>query len=184
MNRSVMLCLAAALPLLIGACAPEKERTAFEELSRTADQEEGYRTDAPAPVTPVPETGHAGTTVTGSLAEINRSGVSGGVTLTGANGQTQVLLRVSGLQPGVTVTPTLHEGYCDVTPGRVVEQLDQITADGSGGGTATTTAPVPPGQVMDGRHSVRIYTGPSEAVPPVACANIPAGTATGTPVPR
>ncbi len=184
MNRSAMLCLAAALPLLVGACEREKERTAFEELSRTATEAEGYRTDEPAPVAPVPETGYEGTTVTGSLAEVNRSGVSGGVTLTGANGQTQVLLRVSGLQPGVTVTPTLHQGDCDVTPGQVVAQLDQITADGAGGGTATTVAPVPPGQVMDGRHSVRIYTGPSDAVPPVACANLPAGSATGTPVPR
>lgn len=172
MNRWISRGSAVALLLLVAACEREQERTGFEELAQTATEAEGYRTDAPAPVTRVPDTG-GDMTVTGSLAEINRSGVSGGVTLTAVNGQTQVLLRVSGMQPNITVVPTLHEGTCDITPGRVVTPLEQITSDGAGIGTITTTAPISAEQVMDGRHSVRIYTGPSDQVPPVACANIP-----------
>lgn len=182
MKKSRLFWVALGLPLVLSACPEERERTAVEEAHPPAVEDPAFRTDEPAPMVAVPDTGDVGMTVTGNLAEVYRSGVDGGVTLTGVDGQTQAFIRVSGVQPNLTVAVALHQGTCDDV-GQTVATLGQIQVDGTGIGTATTVAPVSPQQVMDGRHSVRVYSGPSDAVPPVACATIPAVTPTPPTIP-
>jgi len=170
MKRITLFSLAIAVGF--GATACERgERTARQELSTTAREDPGYESDAPASVTAVPDTA-GGQTLFGNLAEMNNSGTSGVVTVTPQNGQTQILLAVSGAQPNTQVRPTIHRGGCDEV-GRLVHELQPIRVEGTGLAEESMTLNVRIDQIADGWHSVRVYPQAGYQSPPIACAELP-----------
>lgn len=170
MNKTMVWGLP-VLALALTAC-PREPETPREELTVAAEETEGFATDTPAQVTPVPEA-QTGRAVSGNLEEVHNSGVDGGVTVTAANGASEVLLRISHLQENITVYPAIHPGPC-TSLGEPVALLDPLTADDTGIATGTVMADVPAEQVMDGQHSVAIHPERRIAdIPPLACADLP-----------
>ncbi|CAN5795785.1 hypothetical protein BH23GEM3_BH23GEM3_05510 [soil metagenome] len=169
MKNGAFLYMTLAAVLGVAACGAD-DTTPREELAIASQEDRGYRTDQPAGVVAVPDTG--GITLTGNLAEMNNSGTSGTVTLRGVHGQTELLLSLRGAQPGTSVRPTIHRGLCDEV-GEPVRQLEPVEMEQTGIGTATITVETPVQQVADGRHSVRIYPEQGFQSPPLACAAIP-----------
>jgi hypothetical protein len=154
-------CLLLALPLALGACAGDDEAEVDDLGLESAD--------APATMEPpsdMPEMGGMATTV--PLTAVGESGVSGEVILTPAGGETEVSVTLSGLEPNSTHPGHIHEGTCSA-PGSVVAPLGEITADATGSGTMTTTAPVATATVTAGNHIVQYH---GEGMAPIACAEI------------
>lgn len=177
MHRKLLL--SATLLLVAGVSGCEREpRTAREELAITAQEEPGFRTEEPAPLTPVPDTA-ADQTIFGNLAEMGNSGASGTVTLRAKDGQTEVMLSVTGAQPNTSIVPTIHEGAC-AEAGTLREQLSAVRVEETGLASATLRASVPFAALADGRHSVRVYPeAGTTGVPPIACAEVPTRAAPG-----
>lgn len=171
MKRTIVPAVSLMVGLSLAACGPD-HRTDREELAGAAIEERGYATDEPAPVVPVPDTA-GGQTMTGNLAEMGRSGVSGVITLRPDDGRTVVELSATGAEPQTQLRPTVHRGACDEA-GELVRELDAVVVETTGLATATLDLGVPVEQVADGRHSVRLYPAGGLQVPPLACAELPA----------
>jgi hypothetical protein len=151
-----------ALPLVLAACAADEEAE--------VDTMEMDTTSAPTAAAPM-DTGMAGmggmaTTV--AMAAVGESGVTGEATLTPSGAQTEVMVRLMGLEPNSTHPGHIHQGTC-AAPGAVVAPLQDITADATGAGTMTTTVPVSADSVTMGQHIVA-YHGDGGA--PVVCGEI------------
>jgi YVTN family beta-propeller protein len=107
--------------------------------------------------------------VTFSLDEENNSGQSGQATLTGQNGQTEVVLVLS---PGTLESELvhIHTGQCGPSLGGIVFPLTSFV-DGSGESVTTVDAPL--GSLLTGDFAINTH---QQGQPSVftACGNIPA----------
>ena len=156
MRRSYWLL--AAMPLVLGACA-------VDEGDDTAALE--TETATMAGDTAMPETGMemGGMATTVAMSALGESGIGGEAILTPAGDGTEVSVTLTGLEANAAHPGHIHQGSCDA-PGSVVVPLSPITADASGSGTMTTTAPLSADSVMAGGHIV-VYHDPGGT--PVVC---------------
>jgi hypothetical protein len=162
------------IPLVAGvfsASCERPEETAREELSIAAREDPGYETEAPVDIHAVPDTA-GGRTLMGNLAEMRNSGVRGVVTFTPADGQSQIHLSITGVQPNTLAVTTIERGTCQQV-GVVVEQLDAIQVEETGVATATITLDRTIESFADGQHSIRVYPEQGMQAPPVSCSEIP-----------
>jgi hypothetical protein len=148
-----------ALPLVLAACAADEEAE--------VDTMEMDTATAPMAAPPM-EAGMGAMATTVTLAAVGESGVTGEATLTPSGDQTEVMVRLMGLEPNSTHPGHIHQGTC-AAPGAVVAPLQDITADATGAGTMTTTVPVAADSVTAGQHIVA-YHGDGGA--PVVCGEI------------
>lgn len=151
-----------ALPLVLAACAADEDAEVDTMAMDTAT--------AP-PMGDGMDGGMAGmggmaTTVT--MAALAESGVTGEATLTPSGQQTEVMVRLMGLEPNSTHPGHIHQGTC-AAPGAVVAPLQDITADATGAGTMTTTVPLAADTVMMGQHIVAYH---GDGGTPVVCGEI------------
>jgi Cu/Zn superoxide dismutase len=108
------------------------------------------------------------------MAENEGSGVTGSATLT--PGEEGVVVEVtidSGLAEGVHASH-IHTGTC-AAQGPIETELSDITADASGGGTATTLeegVTTELAVLQDGNHFIAVYDRSVGAI--VSCGDIPA----------
>lgn len=108
-------------------------------------------------------------TQTVQLNPLGGSGVSGEATLTRTNGQTQVMVRLTGT-PGNTTHPGhIHAGTCDA-PGSPVQPLESVSTDATGSGTATTSVTVDQATVFNGQHVIQYHQ--AGGGPGVVCGQI------------
>lgn len=154
MRRSI--CLSAALPLILAACASEP---AEDETMQSAGADSAVMQPAG------PATGMDDMASTVSMAALGESGVSGEAILTPSADQTEVSVTLNGLEANASHPGHIHQGSCDAV-GSVVVPLSPITADASGSGTMTTTAAVNADSVMAGGHIV-VYHDPGGT--PMVC---------------
>jgi hypothetical protein len=160
------------LPLALGACGMND--TEAEE----DDPTDGAAADSAAAAAAVPapvatDTAAAMAPQMVPMAAVAGSGVSGEAILTEAAGQTQVAVRLAGFQPNSAHSGHVHQGTCDA-PGAPVAPLQDITADASGAGTATSTVAIPTSVAMNGQHIVAYHQAAGENMgPPVVCGAIP-----------
>ena len=80
--------------------------------------------------------GDGATTLSASLSEVDGNGVTGSATLTEADGTTEVVVEMAGLDG--THANHLHHGDCDAQ-GEVHVTLTELEADADGDATATTS---------------------------------------------
>ncbi len=140
-RRSMFLVSAIGVVALFGAaCAedtngdngtdPLDPTTTLPTMSPTTD-----------PTTAPTETGTPGgdepITLGGTIEAVGDSGASGTVTLTDADGETEVTVTISGMDEG-TYANHIHAGSCAV-PGDVVHPLDAVEVGADGSATVTTT---------------------------------------------
>lgn len=161
------------LPLALGACGMnDTEAEEDDPTDGAAADSAAASAMPPAPVaTDTAHTAMAPQMV--PMAAVAGSGVSGEATLTEAAGQTQVAVRLAGFQPNSAHSGHVHQGTCDA-PGAPVAPLQDITADASGAGTATSTVAIPTSVAMNGQHIVAYHQAAGDNMgPPVACGAIP-----------
>lgn len=133
-------------------------------------KEPAYATGAPP--TPVPDL-RGGMTVTGQLTEVNRSGVTGSMTVSQVGPGTLVSVALYESAPNTTYRVDVSRGRCG-SSGAVVAPVGTIRAGGTGTGAVTDTLSLSATTVMDGEHVLTVRganAGPE--VPPQACADIP-----------
>lgn len=119
--------------------------------------EEMPMTEPAVPVTDPAMGGSMGamaTTVT--MQPLRDSGVTGEATVTPQGAQTEVMVRLTGLQAGGEHPGHIHAGTCD-NVGAMVAPLQPITAGDDGTGTMTATAEIDPNAAMDGNHVVQYH---------------------------
>jgi len=167
MNARILGLGAAAL--LLAACARgEKtgaERTPNESLTVAADTSHGYRTSAPAPVTPVqggPMTGGP-LAATGQFSPVGGGESPGSVAIAEKGAGTGISISLHGMAQGA-VQAALVSGNC-ATGGAAETPIGELTVGASG----TAGLNVPVRTVMDGTYSVR----PSRQGTVLACAGVP-----------
>ena len=111
------------------------------------------------------------------IEELAGSGVTGSAFLMPASGgQTEVTVRLRGLDPGSSHVNHIHEGTGCASGeySGIVEELANIDADSSGVGTATTTASIA-FDMVPGEHVIVVHAGATleEDATPIACGHIP-----------
>lgn len=155
------------LALLITACGgdePETDSIVVGDTAMIAPTTEPAGTVAPA--------APGAATQTVQLDPLGDSGVSGEATLTRTNGQTQVMVRLTGT-PGNTTHPGhIHSGSCEA-PGPPVQPLESVTTDATGSGTATSTVTVDEATVFNGQHIIQYHQ--AGGGPGVTCGQITRG---------
>jgi hypothetical protein len=159
MNRRY--CLLLALPFALAACAGDDDAE--------VDTMAGDTTMAPTAGMPA-DTG-MGSAMGGmmvTLSAVGESGVGGNATLGSTGGVTEVMVRLTGLEPGSTHPGHIHQGTCDAI-GSVAAPLMDITADNSGAGTMNTTVPLSMDSILASPHLIS-YHGDGGA--PIACGEI------------
>lgn len=160
------------LPLALGACGMNDTEAEEDDPTDGAAADSAAAAAVPAPAV----TGTAPAAMAPQMvpmAAVAGSGVSGEATLTEAAGQTQVAVRLAGFQPSSAHSGHVHQGTCDA-PGAPVAPLQDITADASGAGTATSTVAIPTSVAMNGQHIVAYHQAAGENMgPPVVCGAIP-----------
>ena len=155
----------ASIPIIlfIGACGGDAAET--EMAGDPAASEQGASTQAPEPTHDM-----SAMPMTAQFQGLQDSGVAGDATVTGRGNQTEVVVRLSGLDPGASRPGHIHTGTCDAIGG-VVQPLQPVAADSAGAGTMTATVDVPANIAMNGQH-ILVYHG--EGGVPITCAPIPA----------
>ncbi len=103
---------------------------------------------------------------------------SGVATLTPMGNQTEVVVTMSGLTPGVH-SNHIHTGTCD-NIGGIVYPLTDLNADAQGSASATTMLDVPLSTIQSAQHNITVHTGPLPA-PTIACGEIPVMEGEGMP---
>lgn len=172
MVRTSPWLLLACLPLALAACGMN-DTDAEED-----DPTDGAAADsaAVAATTPAPPVSTTGTPMAPQLvplAAVGGSGVSGTATLTEDGGQTGVAVQLSGFQPNSAHSGHVHQGACDAL-GPPVAPLQDVAADASGAGTATSTVAVPASVAMNGQHVIAYHERAGEDIgAPVVCGAIP-----------
>jgi hypothetical protein len=167
MKRS-RLWLAAGLPLVLAACGggdAEMEDAAVVETADTA----AMATTPPAGMpmdTGMAAGGMMGGTV--QMSPVGTSGVSGQAVLTDMNGQTQVVVTLTGATG--THQGHIHQGTCDA-PGSVVAPLEPVTAGANASSTSTVAVPI--ATVMNGQHIIAYHEAGGEPGAPIVCGAIP-----------
>jgi hypothetical protein len=103
------------------------------------------------------------------LSALNNSGVNGTVTLTPEGDSLVVAVNANGLPDGAGAYPShMHQGTC-ATPGAVAQPLNDVQADSTGVGHATTTVPM--SVLAQGQnHLVMVHRKDGSMA---SCANIP-----------
>jgi hypothetical protein len=150
--------LIAVLPMLLAGCAAD-EGAETGAAGGTAAADSGVAEAA------APDGGMGAMASTVAMSAIGDSGASGEAILTPAGGQTDVSVTLSGLEANAAHPGHIHQGSCDAI-GSVVVPLSPITADASGSGTVTATAPLAADSVMAGGHIV-VYHDPGGT--PIVC---------------
>lgn len=162
------------LPLVLAACGAND--TDAEEDDPTdgaaADSASAAAAVPPAPATM--DTAHAAMAPQMvPMTALAGSGVTGEATLSEAAGQTQIAVRLAGFQPSSSHSGHVHQGTCDA-PGAPVAPLQDIAADASGAGTATSTVAIPTSVAMNGQHIIAYHQASGDNMgPPVVCGAIP-----------
>lgn len=162
------------LPLVLAACG------ANDTDAEEDDPTDGAAADSAATAAVVPPAPAAMDTSHAAMAPqmvpmtaLGGSGVTGDATLTEAAGQTQIAVRLAGFQPSSSHSGHVHQGTCDA-PGAPVAPLQDIAADASGAGTATSTVAIPTSVAMNGQHIIAYHQAAGENMgPPVVCGAIP-----------
>lgn len=95
---------------------------------------------------------------------------SGTATLTPVGSQTQVVLTMTGLTPGIHANH-IHVGACP-NPGDIEIPLADLNADTQGNASATTMVQTPLATIQATQHALAVHSGPLPA-PTIACGNIP-----------
>ena len=112
----------------------------------------------------------ADTTITVQMTAQNGSGESGTATLTDlGNGQTKVVVNITGAPAGVAQPEHIHEGTCsnlNPTPKYPLANLVD--------GKSETTVPVSLASLMTGSFAINVHKSAAEVQTYVACGNIPA----------
>ncbi len=152
-------CLVATLPLLLAGCAADDTADTDMEVA------EAPAADAGAPA---PDMGMGAMATTVAMAGLGDSGASGEAILTPSGQQTEVNVTLSGLTANASHPGPIHQGSCDAV-GSVVVPLTSISADASGSGTMTVTAPIAADSAMAGGHIV-VYHDPGGT--PIVCGAI------------
>jgi hypothetical protein len=161
------------LPLVLAACGMNDTEAEEDDPTDGAAADSAAASVAPpAPV--ATDTAHSAMAPQMvPMTAVGGSGVSGEATLTEAGGQTQVAVRLAGFQPSSAHSGHVHQGTCDA-PGPPVAPLQDVTADASGAGTATSTVAIPGSVAMNGQHIIAYHQGAGENMgPPVVCGAIP-----------
>jgi hypothetical protein len=153
-------CLVAALPLMLGACEAEEAQDAGVAEAPAADAGMADAT--------MPDAGMGAMASTVAMSGLGDSGVSGEAILTPTGEQTEVSVTLTGLEANAAHPGHIHQGSCDAV-GSVVVPLSPVTADASGSGTMTATAPIAGDSAMAGGHIV-VYHDPGGT--PIVCGPI------------
>jgi hypothetical protein len=115
------------------------------------------------------------TIAAGRLSPVNNSGVTGSVNVRGIGDRTEIAMNVTGLPAGTeSVNAAVAAGPCSGA-GADIAPIGPLTVGPGGIAAVTDTLALAPGTVLDGTHAVvvrAIEAGP--AVPPLACAELPA----------
>ncbi len=158
----------AALAVMFTACEGREPEADVEPVPEPV-----VTPGAPAPVVPPPLGGGAtGAGEQVNLTPVGNSGVNGEATLTPQGGNTQVIVRLTGLQPNTGHAGHIHRGTCS-SLGEVVAPLQEITADANGTGTMTTTVSVPSDSILRGQHLIAYHQDPgTNHGPTIVCGEI------------
>lgn len=167
------LTLAIALCAAAAACSPSGTATTAPTT--------GAATTAPIATTPATATEAPATTPglpTGAFAVFEpKAGatpsVTGGATLVGASGQTQVVIAVvvTGGNAG-TMAASIQAGTCDNLTPEIAYRLTDVTA-----GASTTSVPVDLATLLATPHAINISVAGSETESSITCGEIVAGVA-------
>lgn len=113
----------------------------------------------------------AGSPITVNLTPQNGGNATGTATITdNGDGTMTVVVNETGLQPGVHLSH-IHTGSC-ANQGGVKFPLNNITADASGNGTATTTVKAPVSALAGGSYYVNVHQVGSGVPPSTSCGDI------------
>lgn len=166
--------LLASVPLALAACGMNDTEAEEDDPTDGAAADTAAATVSAAPPVAMDTAASAAMApMMVPLAAVGGSGVSGEATLTESAGQTQVAVRLAGFQPNSSHSGHVHQGTCDA-PGAPVAPLQDIAADASGAGTATSTVAIPTSVAMNGQHIVAYHQASGENMgPPVVCGAIP-----------
>ncbi|MEW5927238.1 MAG: hypothetical protein AB1941_07130 [Gemmatimonadota bacterium] len=164
--------LLACVPLALAACGMNDTEAEEDDPTDGAAADTAVATVSAAPVT-VDTAASAMAPMMVPMTALGGSGVSGEATLTEAAGQTQVAVRLAGFQPNSSHAGHVHQGTCDA-PGAPVAPLQDVVADASGAGQATSTVAIPTSVAMNGQHIIAYHQASGENMgPPIVCGAIP-----------
>jgi hypothetical protein len=104
----------------------------------------------------------------------------GSATVLAGGSQTDVTVRIGGLEPGTTHKSHIHRGDCSA-PGEIAATLGDIVADAEGTGEAGSSVGTPMPFLANGQHTIDVHADGSEGSPVIACGVIPALTAATAP---
>ena len=93
-----------------------------------------------------------------TLKAVNNSGVSGDATITTGSGSFTLTVKLTGLAANSSHMSHIHQGSCAAT-GDIVIVLQNVKADGTGAGRATTTVSRPYAVPSTGWY-VNVHAGP------------------------
>ena len=166
--------LLACMPLVLAACGQNDTEGEEDDPTDGAAADTATATVSAAPPVAMDTAAHAAMApMMVPMTALGGSGVSGEATLTEAAGQTQVAVRLAGFQPSSSHSGHVHQGTCDA-PGAPVAPLQDVVADASGAGQATSTVAIPTSVAMNGQHIIAYHQASGENMgPPVVCGAIP-----------
>ena len=173
------LWLLACVPLALAACGENDPDVDNDEAVVLETADTGAMATVPPAGMPMDTGMMAGMDTTAMhnqvmMNAVGNSGVSGTAMLADASGQTQVAVQLTGFQPNSAHAGHIHQGTCD-SPGSVVAPLQEVNADATGAGSATSTVQVPLNTVMNGQHIIAYHErGGEDHGAPVVCGSIPA----------
>lgn len=151
-----------ALPFVLIGCAAEDDAETDAMTMDTA------MAPAAAPAVAPMDTAMGAMPTTVMMAALGESGVSGEASVTPSGAQTEVMVRLTGLEPNSTHPGHIHQGTCAAV-GAVVAPLQDITADATGAGTMTTTVPLASDSVTAGGHLVAYH---GDGGTPIVCGEV------------
>ena len=162
------------LPLVLAACGMNDTEAEEDDPTDGAAADSAAVAAAVPPAPTAMDTSHAAMAPQMvPMTAVGGSGVTGEATLTEAAGQTQIAVRLAGFQPSSSHSGHVHQGTCDA-PGAPVAPLQDIAADASGAGTATSTVAIPASVAMNGQHVIAYHQAAGENMgPAVVCGAIP-----------
>jgi hypothetical protein len=99
------------------------------------------------------------------------SNVSGEASITGDAQNTQIMVQLTGGQPG-DKQGHIHQGRCD-NIGPVAFPLESVNVQAGGTGSSTSTVNAPMTAVMDGNHLIAYHEAGGNPGAPVVCGDIP-----------